>query len=376
MMEFALHVPTRIVFGRGRLDELGDHTRPWGLSALVVCGRGSARTTGTLDRALNSLAAARVSTRLIEGISPNPQSGEVDRAAATARAAGVDVIIGMGGGSALDAAKAIAVSVAHGPSGPLVGATLAPHPDCLPVIAVPTTAGSGSEVTKGAIITDTSRGMKAGIRGDDLYPKVAIIDPALTDTQPAHVAVASGFDALAHTIEALAARRSSPFTDAVAAHALHLLPDTLLRVAAGDTSHAARDRMAYGALLGGLLVATASTCLPHRMQQAMGTPKRPGPSHGQGLALLYPAWLRSMEQYAPEAAERIATALGIRSAHETVTQLLIAIGLRRTLGDVGYTEGDIPAFTARITGNTDNDPHPDPGAPLITKIYEQALQAR
>lgn len=373
MTVFDFHTPTRVVFGRGRLDELGDHTRPWGRTALVVCGRAAARTTGILGRALNSLAAAHVTAHILDGISPNPRSSEVDAAAETARAVGADVIVGIGGGSALDAAKATAVAVVHGPSGPLVGTTLPPAPGCLTVIAVPTTAGSGSEITKGAIITDTVRGMKAGIRGDDLYPKVAVIDPALTDTQPAHVAVTSGFDALAHAVEGLVARRSSPLTEAVAAHALHLVPGALERVAAGDTSRETRDRMAYGALLGGLLVATASTCLPHRMQQAMGTPDRPGPSHGQGLALLYPAWLDSLEQHAPQAATRVGAALGTGRAYETITRLLTTIGLQRSLGDAGYDSGDIPAFTARITGNTDNDPHPDLGVPLITSIYEQAL---
>ncbi|MEW1724332.1 iron-containing alcohol dehydrogenase [Streptomyces sp. NPDC093109] len=367
------HTPTRIVFGRGRLDELGAHTRPWGRTALIVCGRTSARTTGILHRALTSLAAAQVTAHVIDGIPPNPQSAGIDTAAATARTAGADVIVGIGGGSALDAAKAIAVSIVHGPSGPLIGTTVPPRSGCLPVIAVPTTAGSGAEVTKGAIITDTARGVKAGIRGDDLFPKTALIDPALTDTQPAHVAIASGFDALAHAVEGLAARRSSPLTEAVAAHALQLLPDTLRRVAAGDTSRETRDRMAYGALLGGLLVATASTCLPHRMQQAMGTPDRPGPSHGQGLALLYPAWLTSLEQAAPHAAVRISDALGTDSARGTITQLLTTIGLRSSLTAAGYHPDDIPAFTARITGNTDNDPHPDPGIPLITTIYERAL---
>lgn len=131
--------------------------------------------------------------------------------------------------------------------------------------------------------------------------------------------------------------------------------------------------MAYGALLGGLLVATASTCLPHRMQQAMSTPDHPGPSHGQGLALLYPAWLNSLEQRAPQAVAHLGAALGTDSAHETITQLLATIGLHGSLGDAGYHPSDIPAFMTRITGNTDNDPHPDPGVSLISSIYEQAL---
>ncbi|WP_053641432.1 MULTISPECIES: iron-containing alcohol dehydrogenase [unclassified Streptomyces] len=362
---------TRIRFGRGLLDKLGEYTRPCGGTALLVCGHTSARGNGALGQALASLEAAGVRAYVIDGITP--QSTAVDAAAAQARATRADVIVGIGGGSVLDAAKATAVAVAHGPSGPLVGTILTPHADCLPVVAVPTTAGSGAEVTKGAIITDTARGLKSGIRGFDVFPKIALVDPALTDTQPRGVAMTSGFDAVTHAIEALAARSSRPHTDTIARQALDLLPDALRRIAAGHCSSETRDRMAFGAVLGGILVASASTCLPHRMQQAMGTPDRPGPTHGQGLALLYPAWLESLQQAAPEAAARVADALRTDSTREAVAQLLTLTDLRRSLRSVGYGPEDIPGFVARITGNIDNDPHPDPDTTLITSIYERAL---
>ncbi|MFJ8301256.1 iron-containing alcohol dehydrogenase [Streptomyces sp. NPDC094447] len=363
---------TRIKFGRGVLDDLGKHTREVGGAALLVCGHGSARSTGVLARAVKSLEAAGVRTTVFEAAAPD--SDTVDRVADQARAAGAEVIVGIGGGSVLDTAKAAAVAFAHGPSGPLVGTVPPPHPDTLPVVAVPTTAGSGSEVTKGAIITDTGRALKSGIRGIDLFPKIALVDPSLTDTQPAGVALASGFDAITHAIEALAARNGRPLTDEIARQALGILPDTLRRLAAGDTGSEVRDRMAYGAVLGGTLVASASTCLPHRMQQAMGTPDRPGPSHGQGLALLYPAWLESLDKVVPQAATRIADALHTDNPREAIARLLADIGLRRSLRSAGYGPDDIPGFVSRITGNTSNDPHPTPDNDLITSIYERALQ--
>jgi alcohol dehydrogenase class IV len=372
-MDFAFHVPTRIYFGRGAIDQLGTYTRAWGGNAMIVCGRSAMRSTGALDRALRSLAAAQVEANIYDRISANPRSGDVDLAIHQARASGADVIIGMGGGSALDAAKAVAVGMGHDSIGPLIGRTLEPSPHSLPVIAVPTTAGSGAEITKGAILTDVNRGLKSGIRGEDLFPRVAIIDPFLTETLPRQVALESGFDALAHAIEGLLAPRSSPINTHLAEQALRLIPPALRKIAAGDTHPDTRDTMAFAALLGGINVATAGTCLPHRMQQAMGTSERPGPSHGQGLAILYPAWLKSLEEHAADQLAQVAALLGGTDTHQEITRLLAAIGLRSTLRDFGYQPDDIPGFTARITGNIDNDPHTQLTTDLIASIYRHSL---
>ncbi|MEV5161950.1 iron-containing alcohol dehydrogenase [Streptomyces sp. NPDC053728] len=371
-MIFDFHLPTRIVFGRDGLTELGSQTREWGNQALIVCGRHAMRSTGILSRALDSLASAGVRTGVYDGISANPRSDEVDEAARIARDTGTRVLIGLGGGSAMDAAKAIAVSTAHGPVGPLVGRTLAPHRDALPVIAVPTTAGSGAEVTKGAIITDVERGFKSGIRGDDLFPKVALIDPGLSDTLPSGVAIESGFDALAHAVEGHLARRSSPVNKEISERAIHTLVPALRRLAAGDTHTDVQDAMALGAVLGGINVATASTCLPHRMQQAMGTAAEPGPSHGRGLALLYPAWLEVIANTVPWKLTDLASVFGRPDVHHEIASLLKEIGLDQRLRDFGYHRDDLLGFVSRLSGNLDNDPHTDPTPDLALEIYRLA----
>ena len=174
-----LDLPTRVVFGRGRLAELGRHTHPLGTSALLVCGRGAVHRHGILDAARKSLAEAGVTVTVFDGVRPEPTTAEADAAVAVAERAGCDVIVGIGGGSAIDTAKAVAAGLRLGPVGPLVGRTLEPFADPVPVVAVPTTAGSGAEVTRGAILTDPARGLKSGIRGDALFPRVALIDPLL-----------------------------------------------------------------------------------------------------------------------------------------------------------------------------------------------------
>ncbi|MFJ4617372.1 iron-containing alcohol dehydrogenase [Streptomyces sp. NPDC088812] len=370
---FDFHVPTRIVFGRGCLDALGTHTRVWGDRALIVCGRSAMRSSGVLPRTHAILSAAGVKADVCDRISANPRSDEVDAAIQQARRFDAQAVIGLGGGSALDAAKAVAVGMGHESVAGLVGRTLEPSPASLPVIAVPTTAGSGAEVTKGAIVTDVVRDFKSGIRGDDLFPKVALVDPSLTDTLPRRVALDSGFDAMAHAIEGFLARRSGEMNKALSEQAAQLLAPALRRLAAGDTGTEVRDRMAFGALLGGINVATASTCLPHRMQQAIGTAERVGPSHGRGLAMLYPAWLESVEHVASDEATALARFLGATDLRHALQSLLQDIGLTQRLSDYGYVARDVHDFVERISGNLDNDPYPDPGHSVIETIYLRSL---
>ena len=369
---FDFHVPTRIVFGRDRLQEVGSHARAWGDRAFLVCGR-SMRTSGVLARVLAILAAADVKADVYDQISANPRSDDIDAAISQARRFGAQVIVGLGGGSALDAAKATAVGMGHESVADLVGHTLEQAPASLPMIAVPTTAGSGAEVTKGAIITDVVRDFKSGIRGDDLFPKVAVIDPSLTDSLPHHVALDSGFDAMAHAIEGFLARRSGEMNKALSQRAVELLAPALRRLAAGDTGTDVRDTLALGALLGGVNVATASTCLPHRLQQAIGTTERPGPSHGRGLAMLYPAWLESVQHEAGDEATVLARFFGATDLHHAVQSLLRDMGLTQRLSDYDYTEDDVHDFADRLSGNLDNDPHPKITPGLITRIYTSSL---
>lgn len=369
----ALPIPTRVVFGRGTLGRLGSLAAPLGEHALLVCGRTAMRRHGILVRALASLAAAGVAVTVFDRISANPRSDEIDAALALGRASGCDLVIGLGGGSAIDAAKAVAVASDAETVRELIGRALPASASALPVIAVPTTAGSGSEVTQGAIVTDVVRVFKSGIRGEDVAPRVAIVDPDLTERLPTAVAVESGFDALAHAVEGAVAVRATARSRAYSHHALALIRDNLPRLARGEATPQAREEMALAALLGGVNVTTVSTCLPHRLQQAMGAVPRIGLSHGRGLALLYPAWLRSAQPYASGAFDGVAEVLGHRDAATAIDALLAATGLSTTLTDQGYTEKDIDSFVAGISGNLDNDPHPAVDTDLIRSIYGECL---
>jgi alcohol dehydrogenase class IV len=331
------------------------------------------RRHGVLDRLLDSLRAADVRATVYDQVSPDPKSDEVDAALELATRDSCRSVIGLGGGSALDAAKAVAVAVGHESVRELIGQTLEPSSSSLPVIAIPTTAGSGAEVTKGSIITDSVRNFKSGIRGDDVFPAVALVDPELTETMPAPVAAETGFDALTHAIEGYVARRAGPISQVLSETAVTLIAANLRDAANGAVDPEVRDRMSLAAVYGGLNVATASTCLPHRLQQAMGSVTRVHVPHGRGLATLYPAWLRRAFPSAPDRFDRLAELLGASSIDEGVGELRESLGLDKSLGDWGYTSEDIGTFMDNVSGNVDNDPIDGIDRDLMRAIYEDSL---
>ncbi|MEV7616341.1 iron-containing alcohol dehydrogenase [Streptomyces sp. NPDC089799] len=387
-MELDPAVPTRVEFGRGGLDRIGAAARGHGTHALVVTGRTAARTHGYLSRALASLRAAGLRTTVYDRVSANPRSDEVDEGAVLARRSGCDLVVGLGGGSALDAAKCIAVTACTGgPTGELVGVTLGRDTPVLPLLAVPTTAGSGSEVTKGATITDTVRGFRSGVRGEVLFPRVAVVDPDLVATLPRGVLAETAFDAFAHAVEGSVARQATAASRDRAREAVVLIADALPPLLRGEDSPAAREALARAAVLGGVNVATAGTCLPHRLQQAMGSLPGLDVSHGRGLALLYPGWLRHTEERltggrhaggplaaAPAAEEFavLAELLGSDTVHEAAERLIASAGLGSRLRDRGVDAQDIDTLVRGVSGNLANDPVPDADADYLHTLYAEA----
>lgn len=373
MQQFHLKVPTEIHFGRGALDYLGAQARRYGDVALLISGRDAMRRTGTLRRSVDLLAAAGVRSVLFTGVSPNPRSDEVDRALRVAEQNSCRVVVGLGGGSVLDTAKAVGVAAGRETVRDLIAGDLPGDLTPLPVIAVPTTAGSGAEVTKGAIVTDTVRGLKAGIRGEPLFPRVALLDPVLMETTPLEVTVDAGFDALAHAVEGYVARASGPLNDLLCERALELVVNHLPLIASGAGTAEDWDGMAFASLLGGLSVATASTCLPHRLQQAMGGVSRVSSSHGRGVAMLYSPWLRRAQQHAPARFGALAAVMGESDVVEATERLRNRLRLVGGLQSMGYTESDIPTFVASVVGNLSNDPTEGVNEQLLAEIYLEAM---
>lgn len=308
------HMPTRIVFGAGSLSRISEEIPSKRL--LIVCG-GTARRQGLLER----IAAHRESgsTEIFDAVEPNPSCETVERAAALARAWRPDCVLGLGGGSPLDVAKAVACLVTHeGAIGDYLDGRLfsAPRPY---LAAIPTTAGTGSEVTPFAAFTDTRARRKRLLRAPLLQPDLALVDPELTLTVPPRVTAATGLDSLCHAMEAFWSVNAQPVTDACALRAIALILDNLPRAWEQGRDIAARTGMAQGSLLAGVAFSQTMTNACHAMSYALTA--RHGVDHGFACALTLPAVTRRMAAALPDKFAWLLRALDIPSAEALVARL-------------------------------------------------------
>jgi alcohol dehydrogenase class IV len=286
----------------------------------------------------------------------------VDAAAAAARAARCDLVIGIGGGSALDAAKAVAGLLTNGGGAldymEVVGSGKTIERPAAPLVAVPTTAGTGTEVTKNAVVTCREKSFKASMRSPHLVPAVALVDPALTDFMPRRVTAATGLDALTQLVEAHVTRRANPITDALALEGIGIAARSLVRACDNGDDHEARDGMALAALLSGLCLANAGLGAVHGFAAPLGA-AIPVP-HGVACAALLPhvmeanvAALRREESGGPvlERYDRAAAALGAGDADGAValTRDLVRTLEIPPLSRFGIGEGDVDVLVGRAS---------------------------
>jgi alcohol dehydrogenase len=275
-----------------------------------------------------------------------PSADSVNMAAAVVRAAGpAVVVVGIGGGSALDTAKQAAV-VAGGREGVEYYALGAhPLPAGCPMVAIPTTAGTGSEVTRTCVLTDR-RGRKVWTWGDELLPSRVVLDPAAVATMPGHVAAASGLDAFVHATEAVTGRRTNAIVAAPACHAIRLVLDHLAAAVSGDVD--ARHLMQQAALLAGLAIDGAGTGIAHSIGHALGT--LAAVPHGVAVAVGLAAALPWNVAGAPEAFTPIAAALGrsVVDLPDAYTALLVGVGFPAAVQRAGALTVTAPKLAAAM----------------------------
>ncbi|WP_182869287.1 iron-containing alcohol dehydrogenase [Rhodopirellula sp. JC639] len=201
-MHFGFHVPTKLFFGAGTFQRAGEVTASLGKRVFVVTGCSAMDRLGLSERLLDDLNQHSLSVRRCCGLELSPTTTDIDRGAAEARNYRAEVIVALGGGSVLDCAKAIAgVAASRRPAADFLYKRTEVDSKALPSVCIPTTAGTGSELNRSAIIRDPEKSLKDGIRSDYLFPRVALVDPELTWTVPKLVTAQTGFDILAHAIE-------------------------------------------------------------------------------------------------------------------------------------------------------------------------------
>lgn len=269
MSAFEFATATEIVFGCGRAGELGRRAAAFGKRALVVTGKDSERHAALLD----TLREAGLSLTML-AVPGEPSTELALRGVEAAREAEIELLIGIGGGSALDAAKAIAALVANGGE-PLdylevVGRGRALERPSLPCVAVPTTSGTGAEVTKNAVLQAEAERVKVSLRGRSLLPRLALIDPALTLTVPPDVTAATGLDALTQCVEPYVSKARGPLTDALCLEGMRRAARSLLRAFREPSDLEAREDLATTSLFGGLALANAKLGAVHGFAGPLG----------------------------------------------------------------------------------------------------------
>lgn len=305
MDSFTYSMPTEVVFGSGAIDRVQEHARALGQKAFIVTGRTSARACGALDKVLAQFPNHVVFDEVFE----NPTTELCDEAGARCRDTGCDFVIAIGGGSPLDAAKAIAaLAVSGGSTLDIIRAGKAIE-ESLPIVAIPTTSGTGSEVTPYSVLVSTAENTKRTIRGKALFPRVAIVDPSLTVSLPREVTINTGLDALSQGLEGMASKRANPKADLLALDTCRIVNEWLPVAVTEPDNIEARSRMAYAAMLSGCVISQTGTTLVHGMGYYYTLEF--GVAHGLANGLLLAPVFRYNARHIPEKVAAMAEAMGV-----------------------------------------------------------------
>jgi len=356
--------PGKFIFGVGSIETLGQEARALGRRAVLVTGRRAMAQAGTTGRCLANLAAAGVEAALFDQAEPEPDVATVDRCREVVRHHQADLLIGLGGGSALDVAKAAAGLARE------VEATRVFHQgrpirtQGLPTICVPSTAGTGSEMTNNAVLTDRERSVKTSIRSESLVPTVALVDPEVTVSSPPSVTAASGIDALVQAIESYLSRFATPMTEAISLRAAEELVAALPAVVRRGADIALRTRAAWGSAMAGIALGNAKLGVVHGLAHPLGV--RFHVPHGLACGVLLPAALDFNRPAAPEKFATIEKLVGGDPA-SYARRLLAECGLPATLTSFGLTAGamDPIAEEGLVAGSTKANPRTPTKGELI-----------
>ncbi|WP_374284658.1 iron-containing alcohol dehydrogenase [Novosphingobium sp.] len=311
----AIHLPRAIRIGGGVLDELPEALAQFGLTRPLIVTDGWIAGSGILDRVLGVLERAGIAARTYAEAVPDPTVDCVEAATAYLRAGQHDCVIGLGGGSPIDTAKIVAVKALRDVP---VSALKAPHQEdapALPIVAIPTTAGTGSEATRFTIITDTTTDEKMLCAGLAYLPTLAIVDYELTLTKPARLTADTGIDSLVHAVEAYVSQRANPFSDAAALSAMRLIWPNLPIACADPGNRPAREALMLGALQGGIAFSNSSVALVHGMSRPIGAHFHV--AHGLSNAMLMPLVTQWSAPAALPRYAQCARAMGLASDTES-----------------------------------------------------------
>ncbi|MEW6446520.1 MAG: iron-containing alcohol dehydrogenase [Bacillota bacterium] len=349
-MLFDLHLPQRVLFGPGSTYRLGEEARRFGSRVLLVTGRRSLKETGNFERVTSPFAVSKLEVSFFDGVDPEPALDCVEEVRRFARDEKCDVIVGAGGGSVLDVAKAAAgLFYEEGCVKDYFYGREVIKPKH-PWIAVPTTAGSGSEATTNAVLIDREAGKKQSLRHPFWLPDVAVVDPILTMAQSRELTARAGLDALTHAIEAYTCRFTNPLSLAVSVEAVRLIVQNIYTAYTVSRNRDARERMMQGSFLAGMAIQNAGVGAVHAIAHVIGARYRL--PHGLVCGVLLPYVMEFNLPLVEEKYGALGIAAGVVPAGtetgvaagrfvEYIRRLSDKLGLPRRISELGVEEADL-----------------------------------
>jgi len=358
MFNFEAYLPTRILVGEKKLEDIGKQVKEYGDRAFLVTGKKSMKESGFTDRVVKLLESEAVIVDLFDKVETNPTREIINEGGALAKKLGSKVIVGLGGGSAMDSAKAIAVLVGgdgkdiweyvQGKSVP---------PSTLPIVAAPSTAGTGSEVTLYTVITNKTDKRKDGFASEYIFPRVAIIDPELMSTVPPKLTAYAGTDAFAQAVEAYLTKLAHPLSDMLALESMKLCAQYLRQVVTDGKNLKARAAMGWASSLAGIAISLVDVIVGHHASEAVGALFETHHGATAGILLPYAMEFNLAEQ--KDKLANIAVAMGeditgltpedaAQKSIECVKSLYKEIEIPENLRDIGVKKESIPELVAYL----------------------------
>lgn len=377
MTPFDFALPTRIEYAPEGGFQPGRYLDELGISRALIVTDAGVRQAGLLAPVEEALDREKRNWIVFDAVSPNPRDEEAERASEAARAFGADGILGLGGGSVLDCAKAVSILIAQGGRTRDYEDRSRIGTDILPLVAVPTTAGSGSEVTFGAVVTDARSHDKFTVKSPRIAPRIALVDPVMTVSMPPALTAATGMDALTHAIEGYTATSANVISDSAALRAVALIAGHLVRAVRCGDDLEARAGMLLGSVLAGIAFSHSDVGSVHCLAESMGGLY--DAPHGACNAVILPEVMRHNRSACPERYAEIASVMGLRfkdvekgaeGAVQYVRRLAKDVKLPG-IRDLGLRDADFEDLARRSVRNGSNASNP---RPMAEEDYLQVLR--
>ena len=345
-MQFKFHMPVKVYFGEGCIEQYGNELKAFGKKAIIVTGGRSAKVSGALDDICQALKRLDIDFYIFDKVENNPSTDNAAEGGAAARRFGAAFVVGIGGGSPLDASKAVAVLATNDIDPELLFDNSFKNKP-LPIIAIPTTAGTGSEVTPYSVLTRNELQTKGSFGTPDTFPAIAFLDPIYTESQPPAVTVNTAIDALSHCIEGYLSKRSTPASDILAQEGIRLFGKCMEHLKDGQISREDRGTLLYASMLGGIVIAHTGTTIVHGAGYNYTYFK--DIPHGKANGYLMAEYLRFNYGQAADKTENILALLGLTDIDGFDTFIASLIGKAPGLSDAEISQYAAITMTQRST---------------------------